>query len=385
MSTNLIDVANSYAALPRVVSVMQCTNLGGMEQSAYDMMRRLRRKGIGIRITTPRPFGPGRDQVLDFDPTARDFKYSGRFGWRTIPALRSHFRNIAVPSCPIWLTGTDACSLLAMRSLPNRKILGHHYHHFENRFSKLRWALFYRLLCRRLDCIFYPTEFTRSEALRIAPWIAQRSLVIRYPFEVAFPDIQSVAEERKAARERLGIHPDAFVVGNAGWLIPRKRWDVFLHTVKLVADRIPNAQFYICGGGPDETLLRRMVDSLGISEKIVFPGWVKNMEDYYKSWDVCLFNSDYDAFGRTQIEAACLGSAIVASVKNGGLGEFIESGRNGFLFNSHDPQELADAIVSLAEHPDLANAFRTEAARTIRSLHSPETIMKTFEQVLFPC
>jgi glycosyltransferase involved in cell wall biosynthesis len=98
---------------------------------------------------------------------------------------------------------------------------------------------------------------------------------------------------------------------NAGWLIPRKRFDIFLKTAAEVKKRLPESYFVICGNGLLEDKLKKLADDLCLTGSIRFTGWVEDLTPYYQSSDVLLFNSDYDAFGCTPLEAAGHGCIVV--------------------------------------------------------------------------
>jgi len=125
------------------------------------------------------------------------------------------------------------------------------------------------------------------------------------PFVV--PENVASASERDSARRRFGLPKDAFVVGNAGWLIARKRWDVFLRVACEVSRRTSDAHFVIAGDGPDRSRLEALAKKLGIESKVTWLGWQSNTAQVYSSLDVVLFNSDWDALGRTPIEAVVHG------------------------------------------------------------------------------
>lgn len=353
-----------------ILHVLQSTNLGGMEQATLRTMAGLAERGFRFRLATPRPFGPGADAFRRFDPELRDFPYRGRFGWRDFPAFRRHVHGLAQGCGHAWVTGTCAASLRAVAGLSLPKVLSHHYHHFENHFSWLRWRAFYELTCRGLDRITYPTAFTRDEAVRIAPWIAGKAVVVPNGYEVHFGDEAAHRTARAEARRRLGLPEGAFIVGNAGWLIGRKRFDVFLATAQEILRDIPNAYFVICGDGPLRGALEAQAKAASISDRVLFTGWVKDLEDYYRSWDVLLFNSDFDTLPCAPMEAASFGCLVVASALYGGLGEFLEHGRNGYLFPSHDTRSLAGAIVALARDAALADRLRGAARDTLLSRFS---------------
>ena len=364
-----------------ILHLMQCTNLGGMEQVAFRVMDLLATEdGFKFRIATPRPFGAGVEQVRRFDPQARDFAYRGRFGWRDFLSFRRHVRELAVGCSHIWVTGTCSASLAAIAGIDRPRVLSHQYHHFEGRFSWLRWRSFYDLLCRPLDAITYPTAFTRNEALKIAPWLSGRAQVVPIGFDVHYRGEQDRLEKRHAARAGLGLPQDALIVGNAGWLIRRKRFDVFLQTAAMIRRERPDALFVICGGGSEEAALKELARDLGLADAVRFEGWIKDLAPYYQAWDVLLFNSDFDALGGTPLEAAGQGTLVAASVNYGGLGEFMEDGVTGAFIDCHDAAALAKAVLRLASDEAHAQRMRDGAAAKLKRAYNPTLSTDFFRQ-----
>jgi glycosyltransferase involved in cell wall biosynthesis len=349
----------------KVLHLMQCTNLGGMEQVTFRLMEGLVRDGASFRIATPRPFGLGVSRVRSFDPEARDFPYRGRFGWRDFPLFRRHVHALAADCSHIWVTGTSAASLAAIKGLRQPKVLSHHYHHFEGRWAWPRWRAFYELLCRDLDAITYPTRHTRNEAIQIAPWLSAKAKIVPNGITVNYVDESTRRAQQIAARRELGLPETAFVVGNAGWLIHRKRFDVFLTTAAKIKERIPEALFVICGGGEEESALRALANRLGIAESVRFVGWVKDLTPHYRSWDALLFNTDFDTLPTTPMEASAEGCLVVASQLYGGLGELIDHDRTGYLFPVHDVVKMTLALVAIHDDKKLSERLRVAAAEKL--------------------
>ena len=269
---------------------------------------------------------------------------------------------------------------MAAARLTRKKILlSNHYHHFENRLSRLRWTAFYLAVGTKVDAITYPTEFTRNEALRIAPWLESKMHVVRNGFDVHYTNEEQRLADKRAARAELGMPADAFLIGNGGWLIPRKRFDVFLRTAQQVSRQLPTARFYICGGGPEEHNLRNLARELGIADKVKFQGWVQDMTPYYRAWDAILFNTDFDALGCIPLEAAGHGCLCVASCTYGGLSEFLKTGQTGFLLNQHDPEKLAGFLVGLAQDSEMALQIRRQAAVMLAQEFSNEKALNFYE------
>lgn len=350
---------------PAVLTLLQCTNLGGMEQCSYFVCEHV---GDDWRVVTPRKFGPGEARIRRFDAGALDNDYRGKFGVFSQAAFEAKVRGRMVGATVGWVTGTDVACLRAARMTKLPVVLSHHYHHFEDRRGWAKWKLFYELLVRGPVEVTYPTDFTRNEAISICPWLESKSLVVRSHF----PVFECFAADRTRTKAALGYDADTFLIGNAGWLIPRKRWDVFMETAAVVAGKLPQARFVICGGGPLEAELKQQAAQLGIADKVRFSGWVGDLAPYYRAFDVLLFNSDFDALGRTPGEAMGYGVVPVCSVKYGGLPELVEHGRNGFLISEHDPARLAGFIKSLHESGDLAADMVAAGKETLATKYSKE-------------
>jgi len=290
-----------------------------------------------------------------------------------------HARALGKECERVWVIGTCASCLSAARLTGRKVLLSHHYHHFENAASRLRWTAFYLAFGPGLDAITYPTEFTRNEALLIAPWLKAKFHVVRNGFKVHYTTEEKRLDQRRKARQTLGLPPDAFVVGNAGWLIPRKRFDVFINTAQLVSRQVPRAHFCICGGGQEESRLRALAVELGIADRVHFQGWVEDVSTYYRAWDALLFNSDLDTLPCSPMEAASHGCVCVASCLYGGLSEFLKDGQTGFLFGQHDFEKLAGALILLARNPSLGLCMRQRAAALLELEFNQESAMKFYE------
>lgn len=336
-----------------------------MEQSAYFVMENV---AVNWHVATPRPFGKGRARVQNVDPSARDTIYRGKFGLLSQAEFVLHCREKANGCSHTWITGTDVACLRAAKQMRLPALLGHHYHHFDGAMNILRWKLFYELLVKGCCQVTYPTDFTRREGIRISPWLKKYSHVVR----PHFPVHQVSPREKAEAKARLGFESDALVVGNAGWLIHRKRWDVFLETAKRVASKCSRARFVVCGGGPQEEALKTKAAHLGLASVVLFTGWSDDLADYYKAFDILLFNSDFDALGRTPGEAMGYGAVPVSSVAYGGLAELVEHKRNGFLIANHDADLLASYVVQLEASPSLREDFSAAGKQMLEKRYSVE-------------
>ncbi len=350
----------------KVLVIIQCTNLGGMEQCALLFMAELQKLGIECELISLNRFG-GLKTLLDARGIpARDLPYLGYGGWRSFWQTRQMLRSTQADG--IIMFGHNLMAMTALDGrLKDRSVLSMHFHHRGVK-RDWTWAFIYRMAVHRFRAIVYASHFICDEAVDIVPILKDISRVISFP--IPLPPLRT-DESRRAARERLGIPPNILTVGNAGWLIPRKRWDVFLDVAANVASRIPEARFLIAGDGPERKALETRARDQGINDKIYWLGWQKDLTDFYHSLDVMLFNSDWDAMGRTPLEAMAHGIPTVASVTHGGLRELLNDPRFAAFFPTHDIEQLTETAIRLLTDREAARTMGIAGRARVEEIGSP--------------
>ncbi len=120
--------------------------------------------------------------------------------------------------------------------------------------------------------------------------------------------------------------------------------------------------------------------SFGITkDKIIMPGFVDNIFEYYKTMDIFLLPSRSEGFSLALLEAAASGIPIIAS-KIPGNDEFIENNKNGLLFDITEPAELTQAILRLTDEPDFRCNLGIAAMETFNKKFTLERYTEKMEK-----
>lgn len=361
----------------RILNLIQCANLGGMEQASLRLMCRLQARGHVCQLLSLNPIGALGPLLDNAGIRHEGLPYAGKGGWRTMPQLRRKLRQSSAEA--MLMTGHHLLAMLALGDFcRGRRVLAVHFHHSGVKPDWL-WRIIYWLACSRFQDIIFPADFIRQEAERIHPPVAALARTIRNPVNLP---LLPETEDKLAARRTLGLPPNVPIIGNAGWLIPRKRFDVFLHAAAIVAAQCPEAHFMIAGDGEEKPRLQALARSLKLNHRVTWVGWVQNMDVFYHSLDVLLFNSEWDAMGLTPLEAMSYGIPVVASVANGGLKEILHSNQCGFLLKDHQPERLAAEILRLIQNPNDARRTGLAGRERIRATSQPEIIAAEYEALL---
>jgi glycosyltransferase involved in cell wall biosynthesis len=362
----------------KIINLLQGTNLGGMEQASLRLMISLQEQGHSCEVISLNPVA-GLGPLLEKQSIpVTGLPYQGKGGWRSFPLIWRALRTVKADA--LMMTGHHLLAMLALGDLcRGKRILAIHFHHTGVK-PPWQWRLIYRIACSRFQAITFPSDFVRSEAEELYPPLKKLSHLVRNPLST--PQLPT-EEERKHARHSLGLPLDVPIIGNAGWLIPRKRFDVFLQVAAKVLDKVPDALFLIAGDGEELPHLEALADQLQINKQVRWLGWQQDLTPFFHSIDVLQFNSDWDAMGLTPLEAMGFGVPMVASVLQGGLKEIIISEEYGYLISNHDVDALAARVVFYLQNPQEARKVALTGREHVARISSPPELTAQVEALLF--
>ncbi|HEY9637033.1 MAG TPA: glycosyltransferase family 1 protein [Coleofasciculaceae cyanobacterium] len=166
--------------------------------------------------------------------------------------------------------------------------------------------------------------------------------------------------ERPAAREQLGIPPEAKVVLYVGRFDRRKGIETLVRAIAKSKLQGQADLRLIIGGGyrPGETdgiecdRIKGIVKELGLEAITTFPGRLTESElpIYYAAANICVVPSHYEPFGLVAIEAMACRTPVVAS-KVGGLQFTVVPEITGLLVPPQDEDGFAQAIDRILSDP----------------------------------
>jgi glycosyltransferase involved in cell wall biosynthesis len=155
---------------------------------------------------------------------------------------------------------------------------------------------------------------------------------------------------------------DPPVIGAIGRLHTNKGYDLLLDAAARLRDQGRRFELVIAGDGPEAARLRAQSASLGLEDRVRFPGWVEPPAAL-NDMDVFVSSSRVEPFGLVIIEAMAAGVAVVATDIDGPR-DILRGGELGTLAAAGDSDALSAAIASVLDAPELAlsTARRAEAA-----------------------
>lgn len=180
--------------------------------------------------------------------------------------------------------------------------------------------------------------------------------------------------ESRDMNELSEIPNHAPIIGIVANLSPIKRLDTLIEAFGQISSQYPEARLVIIGNSYDPKMRDPLVElarRLGVNERVIFTGSVKEPSPYIKRFDIAVLCSASEGFSNSLIEYMQTGRPVVCTA-TGGNPELVRDGYNGFLFPVGDARILADRLARLLSDKALAQRLG-EAGR--------ETVCSNFTQI----
>src|SRR5436309_8392825 len=333
----------------KVLQLINTLSTGGAEMHLLTLCRYLKRQNVEIVVACLREHVKNsRSLRLDFEEEdirvinlQADSRYNSLFLGRITRVLREERPDILHTHLP----RADFAGAFA-RVFHSGLVWVCSVHAIYSEDWSGRWSLpLFNLLWRRADIMLCISHAVRE-------WLVGRGMpqdkarVIEYGIVP-----EKFYEPRVDLREQWGLNDNA-VVGSIGRLEPRKGHDLLIQAMPELCMRVPSARLLIAGHDPCGygVTLRRLIDRLGLREKVRLVGFQTDVVSFLNALDVFAFASSSEGFGQVVIEAMAAGKPVITS-KIAPLTEIVADGETGLLVESGSPQSFASTIAQLLIDP----------------------------------
>ena len=238
-----------------------------------------------------------------------------------------------------------------------------------------RWRLLRRLAYPRADVHLVQTQ-------GIAQWLHQHGLVRRtavLPNAIVWP-IPRLAPQ---------LHPEAVVplgqklILAVGTKLHQKGFDRLVAAFAGLQADFPDWSLVILGieaapyrGVNQAARLRQLMGSA--SSRLILPGNVGNVGDWYKASDLFVLSSRFEGYPNVLLEAMASGLPCLAVDCPTGPSDLIDPGLNGWLVSEHVAStDLAEPLRRALEDVVARAAFASEA-QAVRQRNAPESLRPLF-------
>lgn len=156
-------------------------------------------------------------------------------------------------------------------------------------------------------------------------------------------------------------HPERTLLLFVGRVAAEKQIEQITH----ILDRIPETHLAIVGDGPFRPDLEEKFEG----RNVTFAGYLagEDLTAAYCAADIFVFPSAIETFGLVVAEAMAVGLPVVSS-RVGGVPELIESGKNGYIFEVNDIDQMVAYVQELVGDADRRRTMGQAAIESVQGL-----------------
>jgi glycosyltransferase involved in cell wall biosynthesis len=252
------------------------------------------------------------------------------------------------------------------------KVVAHCHDDFKEDALGKTMKIFYLML---LDRILTVSERVRK-FFTVNGKISQKAITVYNGINANVFNPQVVSSNTK---NEFGLGKNTFVIGSIGILEKDKGQKYLIEAIAILkSEGINNIVCLICGIGPEETHLKKLVYENGLSDKVLFLGFRNDIPSVLKILDMIVITSlTIESFSMVAIEAMAMQVPVI-STNVGGLPEVVDDGKTGILAPPGDVDALSKAIKYLLENPEVKLEMgRNARNRVLERFTIEENVRKT--------
>ena len=177
------------------------------------------------------------------------------------------------------------------------------------------------------------------------------------------------------------------IVLSVSRLVPKKGIKEFIENVMVdISKDVMNSLFLIAGDGPEMTKIKKLINALGLENKVFLAGCIKHNSAIYNAFfcvaDVFIMpnvkrDDDAEGFGIVALEAGIRGVPVVAYDVDG-IGEAIHNGENGILVTSGDIVSFKNQILRFFKNSLLKHEYNEKTKKYVTDNFGWDKIIKKY-------
>lgn len=188
---------------------------------------------------------------------------------------------------------------------------------------------------------------------------------------------------KNAIRERHGFGDAPLILSNRG-ITPLYNIDCIIKSIPSVLQTFPDAKFLFCYSYsslvPD---LKKLASSLGVSDSIIFNGFVKyeDMPFYQAAADINVSVPSSDSSPSSVYEAMACGTPVIIS-ELPWTKYFMKNGENALMVPPQNPEAIANSIVEILKNNSLKNRLIKGGLSTVKKYVDYHRNMEMMEKLI---
>ncbi len=204
--------------------------------------------------------------------------------------------------------------------------------------------------------------------------------VIYNGIEPLKPDMAKV----KSLREELGITSNEMVLGTVSRFDPIKNHPMLLKAFSEVIKTHPNCKLLIVGDGEERPTIESLIAELGIREKVILAGYIKDPTHHIALMDIFLLPSLSEGTSMTLLESMSLGKPCIVT-DAGGNSEIIAHQISGIVTPNNQILPYSSAILKLQTIENMLTDYSSHALSRFNQLFTVNSMCSFYKSLYKNC
>lgn len=245
----------------------------------------------------------------------------------------------------------------------------------------------------------YKTEISNKYKQEYPALFKQASALIAVSQKIKQKLIELGADPLKVHCIPSGVDIEKFTPGDpsqsppvflaVGRFVAKKGPDLTLLAFKKVLDSVPEARMIMIGDGPLLEVCQRIAKAVDVSDRVewlsacsheVVANKMQNVRAFVQH-SITVDSGDAEGTPNTIKEAHASGLPVVSTFC-GGIPEIVVDKETGFLVDEGDVNGMAEAMVCLAQNPELARSMGLAGRKCIEEHFSMESSIDKLWKVI---
>jgi len=362
---------------PNVLQLCLTLDTGGLERVVVSLANELLSTGAvhPLICTVGKTTGSLISEGIAPGVEWAELKGPPRFSFRTALKLAQLVRREKIQL--IHAHGTQpliyALSASALSGVP---IVFTKHNSYEDLNFFARHSVFNYLACRRVTRFIGVSEQATEILKRVFRPVAQRCETHINGVALFSDAVREHAQKSRLAGEARGELTMATVCR----LAPEKDLVTLLEAFALVRKDHGAAKLWIIGDGSERGSLMQTAEKLDLKESVKFWGFRGKVEQILSGADVYVNSSLTEGISISILEGMSMAMPIVATAV-GGTPSLIKQGVNGFLVEPRNPEQLAGALLRLAEDRKMCRDFGEQSCLEVEANWSLRSMAEKYCEI----
>jgi len=195
--------------------------------------------------------------------------------------------------------------------------------------------LFWKLFSKKIYKVTCPTVATYKYLLQKNIFDKNKLSVLRDPAII----LNEYSKKKFDRIEQSQFYKKKFIIG-IGRLTKQKNFALLILAFEKILKIYPDYILLILGDGEQKMKLIELINRLKIQDKVFLLGFQNNVYKYLLKADCFILSSLWEDPGFVLLEAGLSNTCVISSNCMNGPQEILSSGKNGFLFENNNLNDL---------------------------------------------